>query len=81
VSSAAVPRADHGRGERPVSEGVPLSRTSFAVSGALAGQAPAALIAADAVGCDGKSTKTGSSNRRANTHRSEFRFAQCCIHH
>ena len=58
VSNGAVQRAAPGGAELPVYEGIPLSRISLVVSDELAGQALAALIAADAIGFDTESKPT-----------------------
>ena len=58
VSNGAVQRAAPGSAELPVYEGIPLSRISLVVSDELAGQALAALIAADAIGFDTESKPT-----------------------
>jgi RNA polymerase sigma factor for flagellar operon FliA len=58
VSNGAVQRAAPGSAELPIYEGIPLSRVSLVVSDELAGEALAALIAADAIGFDTESKPT-----------------------
>ena len=79
MSSAAARRADLGRGEWPAARGVPPFRIGVAVPGAPARQLLAALIAADAGAANNESKKDGPGSR-ASPRRSDFRFAQRCIH-
>lgn len=58
VNDGAVQRAQPGSSELPLYEGIPLSRISLVVSDELAGEALAALIAADAIGFDTESKPT-----------------------
>ena len=58
MNDGAVQRARPGSSELPLYEGIPLSRISLVVSDELAGEALAALIAADAIGFDTESKPT-----------------------
>lgn len=58
MSNGAVQRAAPGSAELPLYAGIPLARISLVVSEELAGQALAALIAADAIGFDTESKPT-----------------------
>ena len=58
MNNVAVQRAQPGSADLPIYEGIPLSRIRLVVSGELAGQALAALMAADAVGFDTESKPT-----------------------
>ena len=58
MSIGAVQRPAPGSADLPIYEGIALSRISLVVSDELAGEALAALIAADAIGFDTESKPT-----------------------